>query len=155
MAIVTVRRGTTSPVPPLVGGGLVLSNAQTSVTLPLLPDDVEFGGLSDAWSDIPRPGRDPLLVRDGAQLKTLRFDADLTLPDRASVDDVIQRLRMLATAGKPVAVRLGGRDRGQYRITELACPELAWDYLGRPIEARALLELTEASDVAKKKGPAR
>lgn len=153
MAVIRVRRSTTLTVPPRVGGGMVLSNGQTSVTLPLLPDQVDFGGLSDAWSEQPRPGRDPLLVRDGAALKTMRFDAELALPNRGSVDDTIQRLRRLSSAGKPVSVTLGGRDRGLYRITELACPELAWDSLGRPIEARAIAALTEASDVPKRKGP--
>lgn len=151
MAIVTVRRP--GAVPPQIGGGLELSSGTTTVTLPLLPDDVDFGDLSDAWDEQPRPGRDPLLVRGGKRLKTLRFDAELRTSTRTSVVAVIERLQALAVGSTPVTVRLGGRTRGVYRIVELSCPELAWDGLGQPIEARAIVAMTEASDVPKRKGP--
>lgn len=121
--------------------------------LPFLPDSIQLTDLGDTWTDIPRPGRRPLLVREGVNNAKMTFAVELW-DGGGSILDQQADLRRLAKAATPVVVSIANEAWRGMRITGLAVTHTAWDNPdGRPTRGTADLELTEASDAAAVIGP--
>ena len=125
------------------------------VVLPWWPDEISSGSLAGIYETQDRPGRTPLLLRSGDPLPELRVGCIVATnnPEQpGNVGQVLTALRRMATAKKPVTVKLASRS-ATYRITDLGITELDWDTSGEPSSAEVSLTMTSASDAAVPVGP--
>jgi hypothetical protein len=125
------------------------------VVLPWWPDEIGASNLAGIYETQDRPGRTPLLLRSGDPLPELRIGCIVTTVNTGqagNVASVLTALRALATAKKPVSVKLASRSAA-YRITDLGITELDWDTDGQPSSAEVSITMTSASDAAVPVGP--
>lgn len=125
------------------------------VVLPWWPDEVSASNLAGIYDEQARPGRTPLLLRSGDPLPEVRIGCIVSTQSadkRGSVTNVLDGLRRLALASKPVDLKVASR-AGEYRITDLGITELEWDVDGQPSSAEVSLTLVSASDAAVPVGP--
>jgi phage protein U len=126
----------------------------TVVRLPWMPDEIETTNTAQAWTQLARPGRYPLLLAQGKSLPVITFPARLVQPGQAdTVDGTITALEKLARSSNPLRLDIGGLYRGDYRITALTKTETKWTADGRVVDAEVQIELTRASDMVVAVGP--
>lgn len=89
------------------------------VTLPYAPVDADHGGLGLTYAQRPRSGVAPLLVRVGANLRTVRLELFIGHPDDDVIVDKLNRIEAIADAGRRVRLRGAGADvRGWWVISD-------------------------------------
>jgi|LakMenE18May11ns_1017448.scaffolds.fasta_scaffold9450342_2 hypothetical protein len=132
-----------------------------TVVLPWWPDEIAWSGMAATYAEQERPGRRPLLLRQGVGLEELRIGtvvrpADLVTSSKGemgvAVSQVLDTLREMSRAVAPCTASIAGRS-ATYRITDLGITELEWDGGGQPIVAEVSLTLVQASDAAIPVGP--
>ena len=158
MATTTVRlRGSTwaNGAPGTLALTVPWGKGRRRIVLPWLPEEIERAGFARTWDQQVRPGRDPLLLDTGGNLRTHTMtvrvcDADFDQP----VGEILDALIDAADAGKLATATLGSRWLGDVRITGLTVRETAmWDAAANPLDATVDLELTEAKDAPNAVGP--
>ena len=136
----------------LIGNG-------TTVVLPWWPDEITHAQLADAWVEQPRPGRDPLLLRESTTLAELNIGFILAnrsrvfVDDAADIDATLTALRTIASGISPVQLMLASRDTGRWRVTSFDITELDHTPLGLPLKADVTLTLKRAQDASAPVGP--
>lgn len=128
-----------------------------TVVLPWWPDEIATSNLASVYETQERPGRAPLLLRSGDSLPEVRIGCIVATnisPSQRNVGNVLNGLRRLSRARKPVTLRLASRS-DRYRITDLGITELEWDDKGRPVSAEVSITLVVASNAAVPVGPIR
>lgn len=140
------------------GGGLTLTmpwgQGKRRVRLPWLPEEIERGGFARTWDQQARPGRDPLLIDQGGNLRTLTLSVRVCGEDiDQPVGEVLDALIDAADSGALVTAALGDRWLGDVRITGLTPRETLWDAAANPLDATVDIELTEAKDAPSAVGP--
>lgn len=126
-----------------------------TVVLPWWPDEVAEANLAGVYEEQLRPGRTPLLLRSGDPLPEVRIGCIISTTSAdapGNVENVLAALRKMATAKKPVTMKLASRS-ARYRVTDLGITELDWDTQGRASSAEVSLTLLSASDAAVPVGP--
>jgi hypothetical protein len=126
-----------------------------TVVLPWWPDEVAESNLAGIYEEQLRPGRRPLFLRSGDPLPELRIGCIVSTTSAegpGNVATVLQGLRRMAVAKKPVTARLASRS-ARYRVSDLGITELDWDPKGEPTSAEVSLALVAASDAAVPVGP--
>lgn len=139
-------------------GALVLTvpwgKGSRRVVLPWLPEEIERSGLPRTWEQQPRPGRKPLLLDTGGNLKVHTFTVRVCSEDTdTSVGHILEALEDAAEKGKLVTATLGPRWLGSVRITGLTMRESQWEQAAAPLDATVDIELTEAKDAPAAVGP--
>ena len=126
----------------------------TVVRLPWMPDEIETSSVAQSWTQVPRPGRVPLLLSQGKNLPVINLPFRLVNPGHVShVEGTISALEKLARSSNPVRLDVAAQFRGMYRITALSKRETAWDVTGKVTDAEITLELTRSSDMVVAVGP--
>ena len=126
----------------------------TVVRLPWMPEEIETSNVAQAWSEVPRPGRVPLLLSSGKNLPVVSLPLRLVNPGQSGhVEGTIEALEKLARSSNPVRLDVAQQFRGMYRITALSKRETAWDVTGKVTDAEITLELTRSSDMVVAVGP--
>lgn len=126
----------------------------TVVRLPWMPEEIETGNLAQAWTQLARPGRVPLLMSAGKNLPTVNLPFRLIHPGGATpVQGTLDALNKLARSSNPLRLDVASQYRGMYRITALSVVERSWDTTGKPTDAEVTLELTKSSDMVIAVGP--
>ena len=138
--------GGRAPVQPpfrLTGdGGLV-------VVLPFAPMPTELSGLAGTWTQLPRPGRLPLLLRSAHTLPELKFTLMVADPlVDVSVEPLLSVLKAAAVSGQRFTVCYGPQENGLWHITALSINAVARQPVTNLItQATAAMTLTAVSDV--------
>lgn len=128
----------------------------TIVRLPWMPDEIETSNIAQAWEQVNRPGRRPLLLSRGKNLPTVALPVRLVTPGHASdIQGTLDTLEKLARSSNPLHLNVGAQFRGAWRITGLTARETHWNAGGKPVDADVTLELTAASDMVAAVGPIR
>ena len=126
----------------------------TVVRLPWMPDEIETSSVAQSWTQVPRPGRVPLLLSQGKNLPVINLPFRLVNAGQAPhVEGTIDALEKLARSSNPVRLDVAQQFRGMYRITALSKRETAWDVTGKVTDAEITLELTRSSDMVVAVGP--
>lgn len=126
----------------------------TVVRLPWMPEEIETSSIAQAWTQVQRPGRVPLLLSSGKNLPKVSLPFRLVNPGRGShVEGTIDALEKLARSSNPVRLDVAQQFRGMYRITALSKRETMWDTTGKVTDAEITLELTRSSDMVVAVGP--
>jgi phage protein U len=126
----------------------------TVVRLPWMPDEIETSNTAQAWTQLARPGRKPLLMSQGKQLQVVTFPARLThAGQQIGVTPTITALEKLARSSNALRLDVAGQYRGDYRITGLTVTERQWSRDGQITDADVQVELTQTSDMAVAVGP--
>ena len=126
----------------------------TVVRLPWMPDEIETSNIAQAWTQVARPGRVPLLLSQGKNLPVVNLPFRLVNPGQAGhVEGTIAALEKLARSSNPVRLDVASQFRGMYRITALGKRESMWDADGKVVDAEITLELTQSSDMVAAVGP--
>lgn len=161
MAVITVVRPPTEPrtqppPPPgrqpkarLAAGGTVLE-------LPFAPQGGDLGGWADEWETLGRPGRKPLVQRNGDGVKTLGHTYVIAHRDYTDhVEGLLDTLRKLAESGDRVTlVNLSPLERGPWRIVDVSVSaELRQPGSNRISRATVSVSYLEAVDADPKLGP--
>lgn len=126
------------------------------LTLPYAPQGANLGGWADEWSTIDRPGRKPLVVRNGAGLKTLSIDVLLAGTDHQSpVELLLAPLRRMAESGDRITIiGLSPFERGPWRLeTVNIAATLRQQGTNNITRAAVALSFVEASDARPRLGP--
>lgn len=130
-----------------------------TVVLPWWPDEIAWAGMTATYAEQERPGRRPLLLRQGVGLEELRIgtvvrpaDVEGTGSTGVPVSRILDTLRQMSRAVAPCTASLAGRS-ASYRITDLGITELEWGADGHPIVAEVSMTLLQTSDAAVPVGP--
>lgn len=93
----------------------------TTVIIRWAPRGADLGGWGVTWSALDRPGRQPIVARNGEGLPSLAFEFLLGDPDhQVDVEAEIAALRRLAAGGQRVTlVNLSPNEAGPWRIDDL------------------------------------
>jgi phage protein U len=131
----------------------------TTVVLPWWPDEIAWSSLADEWTDIQRPGRHPLVVREGETLQeitlgfTMAKKATTFVGDGGSVLPDLQALNTMSRGDIPVQLMLAARDTGRWRITDFSFTELDHASDGQITKAEVSMTIRRASDASAPVGP--
>lgn len=130
-----------------------------SIVLPWWPDEIAWANMTATYAEQERPGRAPLLLRQGVGLEELRIGTVIRPADvegagstGVAVSQILDTLRLMSRAVAPCTASIAGRS-GSYRITDLGIVELEWGADGHPIVAEVSMTLVRASDAAVPVGP--
>lgn len=127
------------------------------VNFPIAPREVEYGGWGWTWTEIPRDGKTPYLVKEGFQLHTVSFTAKLVHSEVSDhpVDLEMVRLKDMATNTIPLTLKYGGwMDARIWRIEELTFNTIQRHPVTNfPTHVEADITLKEASDIQLTVGP--
>lgn len=154
-----LRLTLTVPIVPDPARQARLIGSGTTIVLPWWPDDITHAQLADLWIEQPRPGRDPLLLREQRVLPelTLRFivanKSRFYINDAADVDSTLMALRTIASGIGVVQLMLASRDTGRWRVVNFDITELDHSPLGLPLKADVHLILKRAQDASAPVGP--
>lgn len=126
------------------------------LVLPYAPTGASLAGKAPTFSTVPRPGRRPLVLRDGEPLATLGLEFLLAAADhQTSVEPLLATLDKIAKAGDRVTlVNLSPAERGPWRIADLTTTVLLRQH-GTNAATRASVSVTllAASDPVTRLGP--
>jgi hypothetical protein len=130
------------------------------IVFPWWPDEIAYSTLAPTWTQLPRPGKVPLLVQESLALPTLSLGFMLTAlgNDRANPDAgcsaSLSLIRTAASAGTSVTVLLGSvPSTTSWAITEFSYTELEWTRSGEVSRAEVQMVLTVESLAAMPRGP--
>lgn len=124
------------------------------VRLPWWPEDVERGNGGRTWEEVPRPGREPLLLSSGRNLDTYSLGFTLRNADGRHVADDVAAIEAIANSEVPCSLIMGGTLRGTFQVAEPPVfVELEHAAGGRPVVVDVSLTLKRASDATVKVGP--
>lgn len=133
-----------------------LKAGDRELVLPYGPRGTALGGWAAPWSAIDRPGRKPLVVRDGDGLLTMALTVFLGHPDhQQTIEDELATLRRIAASGDRVIVgNLSPLERGPWRLDDVTVTgELRQEGTNYLTRASVGLSFVEASDANPKLGP--
>lgn len=161
MAVVIVRdRLSGVDMRVLAGRRMYLATEDGTITLSVTvaPNEIEYGGFIQQWTQTDRSGNTPLLLRKGKELETLKFSTLLVEPlDQFHViTGEILAVKALAETRQRVLVSYSRLEAGLWRVTEASVsserrhPDAENN---EPIRAIASITLTRASDPAVAIGP--
>ena len=130
------------------------------IVFPWWPDEISYSTLAPMWTQLPRPGKVPLLVQESLALATLTLAFTLTAQgaDRANPDagcsSSLTLIRAAASAGTSVTVLLGSiPSTTSWNITEFSYSEIEWTRSGEVSRAEVQMVLVEESLAAMPRGP--
>lgn len=136
----------------LICGGL-------TATLPWWPEEIAWSQLAQTWAEQQRPGRAPLLLKEGQTLPEISIGFMVANRDSTFVGDggtvlpLMQAIDKMAKSQTPVQLMLAARDAGRFRITDYSMTELDHDSSGNPIKAEIALVIKRAQDASAPIGP--
>lgn len=142
-----------------MAGEAVLICGADIVTLPWWPTSLEWTALTGSWTEQPRPGRAPLLLKEANQLPELNVGCILAtksttyVGDGGTVQPTISALRRIAASDTPAQLMLATRDTGRWRVIDLQYSELDHDAAGNVTKAELSMTLKRAQDAAAAIGP--
>lgn len=126
-----------------------------TLDLPWWPDTISRSGFAAVWEEIPRPGREALVVSSGIGLQTytisyLARDKDFT----KGIADHLDLLRKMAQqTKKPVVLWLAKSQRGEFVITDVSIEEVRHTRDGWVTVADVSFTLKKASTSTVNVGP--
>lgn len=140
--------------PPVTDSALLHCPGVDTLTLPWWPDDMAEAKVGASWTQLERPGRTPLLMYAGKQLRerTISYTARHRDFD-APVQHHLSRLADIAGSQVPVTLMLAATDAGQWHITDLSWTVVNHAADGQVAVAEVSMTLTRASEGGVKVGP--
>jgi LysM repeat protein len=137
---------------------LATEDGKVSYSFHLAPQEIEYGGLAQAWVQTERSGNTPLLLRKGDDLDTLKFSFMMveTRGREIEMTESILALKAVAKSRLRVLVAYSRLEAGLWRVTEASAQSLyrhSDPKNNEPIRAMASVALTRASDPAVAVGP--
>lgn len=135
---------------------LVNERGTVEVVLPYAPVEVEHSVPVGEYATRDRQQQEPLLIRVGTSLGSMRLELLLANPKDNVQAPLIRRLGRLAAGNQRVKLRYGPTERGWWRITDAGFVTTARNENNRPTRAVYFLELTRPSDPkvkARRRGP--
>lgn len=133
---------------------MILRAGDLSLTVPYAPRESAQSGFGVTYAEVPRPGRSPLLMRQGDQLRKQSFDLFFgTVDITRNVIPDMSVLFALAQAVEPIRIANGPGAGTLWRITNLTMNTQEAGPKNVVTRATATVELTEVSDLKNKPGP--
>lgn len=122
--------------------------------LPWWPTSVDNTRLGLVWTEQDRPGRRPLLLRQGRQLPQMQvaFTASGSHAE-ASIATWLATLGQHADSKQPTSLLLAQSNRGRMHLVNLSISETEWTESGAPSRANVDMTLTTVSDASAPIGP--
>lgn len=135
---------------------LYSESGKLSFTFELAPREIEYGGWNQNWTQVDRSGREPLLLRKGDNLDTLKFSFMMTriYAMNARQTEAMNALKAMAKTNERILVRYGPSEAGLWRVTEASVSSMLRNPDDNEVtRAMASVTLTRASDPAVAVGP--
>lgn len=135
---------------------LYTESGRVSYSFHLAPRAIEYGNLAQSWVESKRSGREPLLMREGDKLDTLKFSFMMveTKDATISMTESILALKAVAKSRERVLFAYSRMEAGLWRVTDATVTsEYRHEVTDEPIRAMASVTLTRASDPAVAIGP--
>ena len=158
-SLAITRAATPGATPPVLVGRhpkVKLKAGDRELELPYGPRGTTLGGWAAPWSTLDRPGRKPLVVRDGDGVLTMGLSVFLGHADhQETVEAELAKLRRIAASGDRVIVgNLSPLERGPWRLDDVTVTgELRQEGTNHITRASVSLSFIEASDANPKLGP--
>lgn len=131
-------------------------SGRLSFTFELAPREIEYGGFEQDWTEAQRTGREPLLMRKGDKLDTMKMTFLLTerLIMNYEQTDAFNALKGIAKTRERVLMRYGPQEAGLWRVTSCTVTsQLRHPDTNEITRASATATLTRASDPQRNVGP--
>lgn len=137
-----------------MGVWLRCASADTTLMLPVWPDESTETLAGWTSSTLDRPGREPLEVPTYQTLAERTLGFTLRREDYAeSIRDLLQALRAISKAKTPVQLVFEQRDTGLWCMNPPTITELAWADDGSPSVADVSVTLRRATEATVNVGP--
>lgn len=142
-----------------IAGARMYIYAETTGTLaltaPYAPQEIQYDGFAQNWQTAERSGNTPLLLRQGALLKTMKFTLTFASPNPFDIQTgQFAALAALAATSERVLVRYGPGEAGLWRITACTMASVRRHPDTNEItNMTASITVTQASDAAPAVGP--
>lgn len=134
----------------------IVAEGGVTVVVPYAPREGTLDGVAAAYDEVPRGGREPLLLASGGTLRTYTFELIFGYRDpNQSIEDELRAMRDLAESGKRMTVKLDlTTGERQWRMTGFSQQTVGRQF-GTNASTRAVcsVTLTEASDPVVGAGP--
>lgn len=132
-------------------------NGKWVYNAPLAPKEIDYEGFGSTWTEVPVPGRQSFLVKEGFALKKMSFEmivADPSNPD-ADMTSNLRTLKGLADTTSAIKIAYGGYfDQWTWRCTNFTITSNQRHPVTSKITwATVQMEFTIKSDVADFVGP--
>lgn len=136
---------------------MVLRCGNLSLTVPYAPATSTTTGFGSTWSEVPRPGLKPLLLRQGFQLERQNWELFFGYQDyNRHVDKELNVLTAMSKSSEPVRITYGPGGTKTWHITSLSIETLKRAQQSNQVSrAVASIELTETSAIRPAPGPVR
>lgn len=134
----------------------IVSESGTVITVPYAPRETSLDGVAPTFSQVERPGREPLLLRSGDSLRQLSFDLTFGHPDpQASIETQLQELRALARSGQRLRIVLDHTTTSNlWRMTSFSQQVTSRQHgTNHPTRATVAVSFTRAVDPVVAVGP--
>lgn len=118
--------GTRLKVVTTTGGGKKLDrmmrieteDGSIRIDLKYAPMNVDYSGFGRVWTEIERPGRNPLVVSTGLRNRTLSFDVDMVTVGMPSQWTPLETIRKLSETTKRIKISYAGFDTRLWHLTD-------------------------------------
>tara|TARA_Y100000004_G_scaffold168038_1_gene201088 strand:+ start:12649 stop:13413 length:765 start_codon:yes stop_codon:yes gene_type:complete len=124
------------------------NDANIEVVFPFGPKDISHDKIEARFREIARPGKQPLLVKENEQLRTVSFSAVLAHKESGGVlpvDDLLGQIETIAANGYKCKFIYANTALSYFvKITKLSYSIQYRDNEGLPIRAEVSFQLTEA-----------
>lgn len=134
---------------------MTLHSGNLRVTVPYTPKESSHTGFVSVWNEVPRPGRVPLVLRQGPGLWKMTFTLFLghQNPNQA-IDTEWNGLRALAESAEPITIAGGPGNNKTWHITNMTLNVTARAAgTNRITRATVECEFTQSSELARAPGP--
>lgn len=134
----------------------IVTDGGLKFVMPYAPREGQHTNIADVFTQLARPGRKPLLVRTGADLRVETFTLTIAHRDpQTSVEPYLKVLRQIAESGDRCSISLSRLEHGiVWRLTGLNINVTARQHgTNNATRATAELTFTEAVDGRVKLGP--
>lgn len=140
------------------GNRMVIYTETGSITLslPVSPRDISYGGIGGEWVEAERSGESPLLLRKGLRLKTLAFSTMLTAKNSMHVPQsaALNAAQALAATKERVLIKYSAQEAGLWRIMDVDYDsQLRHPDTDEPTRLMLSMSFKRASDAAAAVGP--
>lgn len=134
--------------------GKIISNERASYQFPFAPTDIKFDGLTDAYTELERPGLRPLIRRNTKNPLKMAFTATVVNrqgPGTLSCEEEIALISSIASLNVDLYVQgLGYMASGvRFRITDMAAETKRMNPKQHITIADVSLTFTEVTEVGK------
>ena len=123
-----------------------------SFVFPYAPQQLTMNGGANAYANVPRPGRKPLLIENNPNLTTMSFQVTIANKYDRTIQGMLSNCWLIARSSTTVTVDFNRMTRGPWKCTGCTVTVTKLNQQQQPCQATVQFEFTRESEVDWGKG---